>query len=307
MAIIAIAGGTGPVGKCIVDGLVQHGGYKVFVLSRRENLPASGVNYLLAQYADIEATAQALQQAKIDTLICAIGVRDEKASEAQTNLIRASHISSTTRRFIVSAYDKLQVPEHASLTPRVKYTLDALEELEKTDLSYTRVVNGLFLDYYGMPHWKTPLHPWLNAVNMEKKWAVIPGDGSAQADFITSQDLGTFIGRLMDLEHWDKVSSIVSNTMTMNKLVELAEKTRGCKFKVVHDSLDRLKSGKISFIEEFPPIGRGDGDQAYFALIHYQIGLGYYRVPNENTLNERLSDIVVTSAEEVMKRSWGGR
>lgn len=78
-----------------------------------------------------------------------------------------------------------------------------------------------------MPHWKTSLHPWLNAVNMEKRWAVIPGDGSAKADFITSQDLGTFIGRLMDLDHWDRVSSIVSNTMTMSELVELAEKTRG--------------------------------------------------------------------------------
>lgn len=78
---------------------------------------------------------------------------------------------------------------HASLAPRVKYTLDALEELEKTYLSYTRVVNGLFLDYYGMPHWKTSVHPWLNVVNMEKRWAVILGDGSAKADFITSQDL----------------------------------------------------------------------------------------------------------------------
>lgn len=116
---------------------------------------------------------------------------------------------------------------HASLTPRVKYTLDAQGGLEITDLSYTRVVNGLFFDYYGMPHRKTSLHPWLNVVNVEKRWAVIPGDGSAKADFITSQDLGTFIGRLMDLDHWDRVSSTVSNTMTMSELVELAEKTRG--------------------------------------------------------------------------------
>ncbi|CAI6094927.1 unnamed protein product [Clonostachys chloroleuca] len=169
---------------------------------------------------------------KIDTLISAISVRDEKASEAQINFIRVFHLSSTTRGFIVSAYDKLQVPEHASLTPRVKYTLDAQGGLEITDLSYTRVVNGLFFDYYGMPHRKTSLHPWLNVVNVEKRWAVIPGDGSAKADFITSQDLGTFIGRLMDLDHWDRVSSTVSNTMTMS-----------CKLKVVHDSLDKLKSG----------------------------------------------------------------
>ncbi|CAG9951342.1 unnamed protein product [Clonostachys rosea f. rosea IK726] len=168
MAIIAVA-----VGKCIVEGLVQHDGHKIFILSRGENVPTLGVNHLLAQYDDVEATAQTLQQAKIDTLLSTIGVRNKKASEAQINLIRSSHISSTTRRFIVSAYDKLQVQEHASLAPRVKYTLDALEELEKTYLSYTRVVNGLFLDYYGMPHWKTSVHPWLNVVNMEKRWAYL--------------------------------------------------------------------------------------------------------------------------------------
>lgn len=34
MGIIAVAGGAGPVGKAIVDGLIAHGGHTVYVLSR---------------------------------------------------------------------------------------------------------------------------------------------------------------------------------------------------------------------------------------------------------------------------------
>ncbi|CAH0027884.1 unnamed protein product, partial [Clonostachys rhizophaga] len=202
MAIIAVTGGTEPIRENIVEGLVQHGS-QVFVPSRG--------------YDDIETTAQTLQQAKIDALIFAISVTYDKLQVQEYDGPRMRN----------SEFRHANGHRHASLTPRVRYALNALEELEKTNLSYTRIVNGLFLDYYGMPHWKTSLHPWLNVLNMEKKWAVIPGDGSARAAFITSQDLGTFIGRLMDLDHWDKVSSIVSNTMTMSELAELAEKRRG--------------------------------------------------------------------------------
>ena len=34
MGIIAVAGGTGPVGKTIVDALVASGKHKIYVLSR---------------------------------------------------------------------------------------------------------------------------------------------------------------------------------------------------------------------------------------------------------------------------------
>lgn len=108
-----------------------------------------------------------------------------------------------------------------------KYTFEAIDALEKTDLEYTRIVNGWFLDYYGMPHWKTSLHPWINILNMEQKWAVIPSDGAARATFITTQDLGRFLGRLMDAPAWDKESAIVGNEMQFNDLLDLAEKIRG--------------------------------------------------------------------------------
>jgi hypothetical protein len=116
---------------------------------------------------------------------------------------------------------------HIEINLLAKYTFKAIDALEKTNLEYTRVVNGWFLDYYGMPHWETSLHPWINILNVEERWAVIPGDGTATATFITTQDLGRFVGRLMDVPVWETESTITGNEITFNDLLALAEEFRG--------------------------------------------------------------------------------
>jgi hypothetical protein len=79
----------------------------------------------------------------------------------------------------------------------------------------------------------------------------------------------------------------------------------GSKFKVAVDSLEKLKSGKISFFPDYPPIGYGDGDEAFFAMIHYQAGIGRYLVPRDLCfLDEKFPDLKVTTASEVMDASW---
>ena len=127
----------------------------------------------------------------------------------------------------VAPNDVLIVTRHIDINPLAKYTFEAIDALDNTDLEHTRVVNGWFLDYYGMPHWKTSLHPWINILNMDEKWAVVPGDGTASATFITTQDLGQFIGRLMDAPVWNKESTIIGNEIQFNELVAKAEKIRG--------------------------------------------------------------------------------
>ncbi|PSN61719.1 NAD(P)-binding protein [Corynespora cassiicola Philippines] len=305
MVAIAVAGGTGPVGQSIVDGLVEYG-HEVYVFSRSDRGSQKGIQYLRAEYEDIDATSKSLEQAKVATVICAIGVATPETNQAQLNLIRAASKTKSIGRFVISSFDMLQRKENSDISPLAKYTHEAIDLLETTELEYTRVANGWFLDYYGMPHWKSYLHPWINVLSMEKKWAAIPGDGSARAHFVTTQDMGRFVAHLMDLDKWPKISSIVGEELTMDQLVELAEKARGSKFRVEHDSLEKLKSGKISFISEFPPAGFGDGDEAFYAMIHYQVGLGGCLVPTEETLNEKFPHLKTTSAAEVME-SWKGR
>lgn len=38
MSVIAVAGGLGQVGRALVNGLVTHGGHKVYILSRSVSL-----------------------------------------------------------------------------------------------------------------------------------------------------------------------------------------------------------------------------------------------------------------------------
>ena len=66
-----------------------------------------------------------------------------------------------------------------------------------------------------------------------------------------------------------------------------------------------MKSGKISFFPDYPKIGFGDGDEAFFAMIHYQAGIGRYLVPRELTpLDDKFPDLKVTTPLEVMETAW---
>ncbi|KAF4924091.1 Oxidoreductase swnN [Colletotrichum viniferum] len=281
MAILAVAGGTGSVGRTIVDGLVQHGGHKVFVLSRA-SLPAqNGVEYLAVNYPDIEGTAKILETNKIDTVISAMGVVTAEISVSQVQLVKAANRASTTKRFVVSAYDMLHKREHVGDSP----------------LANQRLLLGLLR--CGMPHWKTYMHPWVNMVNVEKKWAVIPGDGSAKVNFIASQDIAKFIARLMDLDKWDKISSIIAETRSISEILEISEKARGAKFRVAYDNLEKLKSGKISFISDFPDIGLGEEEsERLFAILHYYAGTEQFLVPKENDIKPKFPNIISKTAED---------
>lgn len=191
-----------------------------------------------------------MQSVKADTLVSAIGLVTEDSNEAQKNMIRAASRSSTTSRFVLSGFDMLHLEEyasplpidmivsvdavrHISLNPIAKHTFQAIDLLKTTNLEYTRLANGWFSDYYGMPHYKTHLHPWINVLNMERKWAVVPGDGTARANYITTQDMARCFAKLMDLERWEDVTSIVSDELSLNEVVRLAEEVRG-KFPFFH-------------------------------------------------------------------------
>ncbi|KAF4469184.1 nmra-like family [Fusarium albosuccineum] len=305
MKTIAVAGGAGDVGKTIVEGLVD--GDSTY--TQHQERPSQGaVSYLQVDYTNPDAITKAFEEAGVNIVICAIGVVKPEANEAQKNLIKAAERSTTTERFVISSFDMLHVKEEIELSPLARYTFEAIDELEKTQLTYTRIANGWFLDYYGLPFWKSNMDPWINIVNMEKKWAVIPGSGETKASFLTSQDMARFVARLMDLEKWNKISPIRANTLSFNELVEMAEKSRGCKFDVAHDSLEKLKSGKISFYPDYPSIGFGDGDEPFFAMIHYQAGIGRYLVPRDYPpLDEEFPELKVTTPLEVMEVAWKGK
>ncbi|KAF5255614.1 hypothetical protein FOXYS1_13965 [Fusarium oxysporum] len=106
MAIVAIAGGTGGVGKTIVEHLQHHGAHKLFILGRKapaESTPESPT-FLVVDYSNVEALTILLEDHKIDTVVSAINLETDAGGQSQLSLIAAAEKSQTTRRLIPSEF-----------------------------------------------------------------------------------------------------------------------------------------------------------------------------------------------------------
>ncbi|KAH7147014.1 hypothetical protein B0J13DRAFT_584405 [Dactylonectria estremocensis] len=275
--------GMGQVGRALDAGLVAHGRHKVHVLSPsvRDYRECQGdITFLEIDYDNPDAISRTLEDPNIDTVMCATGGSLRRGQQCPNWSYPRPNTSTTTRRFVISSYDMLHLPDsnspirHVDVNPLAKYTFRGIEEVEETDSLYTRVVNGWFLDYYGMPYWQTHLHPWINVVNGE------------EATFIKIQDLDRFVARLVDLVNWLKIRSILVNGLSLNDLMKPAQQTRAWE-----DSI-----GRTLFASEPPSIDLCDVNEAFFAHIHHLAGCGNYQVPPGANLNGKFPDIRLATA-----------
>jgi nucleoside-diphosphate-sugar epimerase len=115
---------------------------------------------------------------------------------------------------------RLQLPQH-------EHRLATIAELQKTDLDWTRVHNGYFLDYFGMPHIESHMVPVVFAVDMEHKVAAIPGTGDDVVAFTYTKDLAKFVVAALDLPKWDESLFCYSDKVTWNQFLSIAEEMRG--------------------------------------------------------------------------------
>lgn len=113
--------------------------------------------------------------------------------------------------------------------PHIAYRLAAYGELSKTELEWTRVYNGFFLDYYAQPHVKSHQVRLPFAIDVENKVAAIPGTGNEIATFTYTYDIARFVSALIDLPagNWPEKSIVIGDKLTFNELLKLAEEARG--------------------------------------------------------------------------------
>lgn len=109
----------------------------------------------------------------------------------------------------------------------MKFKFDAVEELKKTNLEWTRFHNGYFLDYYGLPHVKSYQPNISFVMDMQSKVAAIPGDGNTPVVFTYTYDVAKFVVASLDLPKWDDEFFVIGDKLTWNEFVRLAEETRG--------------------------------------------------------------------------------
>ncbi|CAN9092724.1 unnamed protein product [Alternaria alternata] len=91
---IAVAGGTGKLGCAIVEELITHGGYKVFVLSRKASI--------LSAAQQPEIIVKQLETNDVDTVISTLG--STFGADSEIALIKAVESSKKTTRYIPSIW-----------------------------------------------------------------------------------------------------------------------------------------------------------------------------------------------------------
>jgi saccharopine dehydrogenase-like NADP-dependent oxidoreductase len=128
MVVVAVAGGTGDVGRTIVEEISRDPLNTVYVFTRkvkflllpselnlktRQSKPGStpkatpGTSIILHEvdYSDISELSAVLVRLQVDTVISALNLHWPGAAGAQINLIRAAAEAGVVKRFIPSEYN----------------------------------------------------------------------------------------------------------------------------------------------------------------------------------------------------------
>ncbi|CAG2005760.1 unnamed protein product [Fusarium graminearum] len=201
----------------------------------------------------IEIRTRTLGEAHLDTLMSMGNLastyqhqgRWKEAEELGLNLIEAASRSKSTKRFLPSEFEMVYREDNIAHITSYHWKLKAVDALEKTDLEFSLISIGLFLDDWAAP--RIPTH--IRAVNMfidpENNAAVIPGDGNSPMVLTHSTDAAKFTVAALDLPHWKRRYSIVANRTTLNDAVRLAEEIKGTKFNVKYFSVEEMEKGEI--------------------------------------------------------------
>ncbi|KAF4762481.1 hypothetical protein HAV15_007231 [Penicillium sp. str.  len=305
MTVIAVAGGTGGVGKTIVEKLLDSK-FDIVVLSRsvKQDLSSQKIQNVQINYEDIPSMARVLERHNIHTIISAIGLVSDETSQSQLNLIEAAEKSESTKRFIPSEYSFIQTTELLPIDPSIQYWLDAADRLKASGLQYTRVIPGFFMDYWGMPHVQTHLQPFTFGIDISSGTAAIPGDGNNVICMTYTYDMATCLVKALDLDEWPEFTVIVGDEVTYNQVLGMAEEFTGKKFKVTYDGLERIKTGDVTV----PPQPEGieyssDELKEVTALVSRLTVNNVFQLPGDR-LNTRFPEVKPITMRQFLRNAW---
>ncbi|KAM5350821.1 hypothetical protein ACJ41O_007326 [Fusarium nematophilum] len=246
MGIIAVAGGTGGIGRALVEAIVARGKHEVKILSRKSNDTLAteiGSPVLAVDYSSVDSLKTVFEDHNIDTVISALSTMPEEGVPPEVNMVRAAQASKTTRRFIPSNWGVPLTGENADKLPSTVMKAQTVAELGKTDLEYTQFYAGFLTDFYGSPATKTYMSPMIAVVDLAHNMAAIPGSGNTPVVFTHTFDLAKYVDLVLDLDKWEPEYYVVGDKLTWNEFVKIAEEAKGTKFNVVYDSIEDLRKG----------------------------------------------------------------
>ncbi|KAM0243059.1 hypothetical protein ACHAP5_006933 [Fusarium lateritium] len=180
--------------------------------------------------------------------------------------------------------------------------LKAVEALEQTNLEFSLVSIGLFLDYWAAPRIPTNIRAANILIDPEHNAAVIPGDGNNPQVFTHSTDAAKFTVAMLDLPSWKRRYSIAANRMTLNEAVELAEEVKCVKFDVKYFSVEEMKRGENDLTPSMKralPEEMYEGMKSMLALSGIEMARGQNDIGLSNDLVTKFPNIRPLSIREV--------
>jgi uncharacterized protein YbjT (DUF2867 family) len=191
--------------------------------------------------------------------------------------------------------------------PIAKSKINIIGALEATSLEYTSVLNGYFLDYFVLPKVKSYMSPMALVLDIPNNFAAIPGSGDVPAVFTHTSDVARFVAALVKQPRWEKESYIIGDRVTWNEFLRLAEEAKGTKFTVVHDSLEKLKTGQITELPSHPslyPFFPKHMLQGFFAAFGIMFEQGKFDLRPSHSLNDAFPDIKPKTVKELVFEAW---
>ncbi|KIK63191.1 hypothetical protein GYMLUDRAFT_242242 [Collybiopsis luxurians FD-317 M1] len=266
---IAVAGGTGKLGRHIVEGLLeikQQHGLTVIVLSRSPgpDISFAGCNapVIAVNYENVDSIRNVLNDYQIDTIISTlVSLTPETFITSQENLLQAGLALPSFHRFAPSefAVDSEQVSARVNLY-RMKIpilrTLERVKRERPDSFEYTRFNCGIFANYLAFGNTKPEGHkahghlarfPFV--FDLSKRTAEIPGDGEKQTVYTRVEDVGKFVAAATQLETWEEYNEMAGDVLTMNEVIRISEDVCGAKFNVKYYSREDILA-KMSQLSE---------------------------------------------------------
>ena len=293
MKKIVIAGGTGPVGRTIVDAIVATGKYNVIIFSRRQ-LTYYPTNVVTVDYNNHQQLVEALQN--VHTVISCIADINQSCCDSQLALLKAS-IEAGVKRFAPSEWVGSS-EENTAIGLYTNIKKPVVEAVKKSGLEYTLFLNGLFMDYFATPQKSNPyLRPYVLGVDINECSAWFAGTGDEPINVTLLEDVAKFVAASLDLDEWQVHSGVIGSRTSWNEIVRLGEKVRGKKFDVKRQTIAEMQATRNPHATELL-------DNLYQDLmIQFAQGENDY----EPTLNARFPDIRLTKIDEFIEKWWADK
>ncbi|KAI1162027.1 NAD(P)-binding protein [Nemania serpens] len=311
MPVIAVAGGSGGIGRIIVEGILATGKHEVKILSRQRNPELEnsiGATVLAVDYSDTEALTQILEGHNVHTLISALTYRTQGSAAPELQLVLAADASKTTRRYVANNWGVPFKEGDELIMPPMAPKIESLKVARRAkDLEYTSFYTGFFLDYWGIPTVKSYMSPAIMVLDIAHNAAAIPGSGNTPLAFTHTSDVAKYVAAALDLEKWEPGYNLSADKVTWNEFLALAENVRGTKFDVAYDDVEKLKAGQVTELPAQVNAGlfsAGDAYRKFLAFTHLLMANGKFNIDEGRHAKDVFPEIRPKTVKSLLEEAW---